>query len=200
MAKKQNKKAETDATQNVETVEAEETKETKGTKGTKEAEQVATVTAEEYEALQKQKEELQKNADNYKDMYQRLMAEFDNYKKRTIKEREANQLDAKISVLTKLLPVLDNIERAEASFEKDATVETLKQGVEMVFRQMKEVMDSEGVEYIEAKGVEFNPQVHNAVMHIEDETCDDNIIVEEFQKGYQCKGKVIRHSMVKVAN
>ncbi len=197
MAKKQNKKAETDATQNVETVEAEETKETKGTK---EAEQVATVTAEEYEALQKQKEELQKNADNYKDMYQRLMAEFDNYKKRTIKEREANQLDAKISVLTKLLPVLDNIERAEASFEKDATVETLKQGVEMVFRQMKEVMDSEGVEYIEAKGVEFNPQVHNAVMHIEDETCDDNIIIEEFQKGYQCKGKVIRHSMVKVAN
>lgn len=197
MAKKQNKKAETDATQNVETVEAEETKETKGTK---EAEQVATVTAEEYEALQKKKEELQKNADNYKDMYQRLMAEFDNYKKRTIKEREANQLDAKISVLTKLLPVLDNIERAEASFEKDATVETLKQGVEMVFRQMKEVMDSEGVEYIEAKGVEFNPQVHNAVMHIEDETCDDNIIIEEFQKGYQCKGKVIRHSMVKVAN
>lgn len=197
MAKKQNKKAETDATQNVETVEAEETKETKGTK---EAEQVATVTAEEYEALQKKKEELQKNADNYKDMYQRLMAEFDNYKKRTIKEREANQLDAKISVLTKLLPVLDNIERAEASFEKDATVETLKQGVEMVFRQMKEVMDSEGVEYIEAKGVDFNPQVHNAVMHIEDETCDDNIIVEEFQKGYQCKGKVIRHSMVKVAN
>lgn len=197
MAKKQNKKAETDATQNVETVEAEETKETKGTK---EAEQVATVTAEEYEALQKKKEELQKNADNYKDMYQRLMAEFDNYKKRTIKEREANQLDAKISVLTKLLPVLDNIERAEASFEKDATVETLKQGVEMVFRQMKEVMESEGVEYIEAKGVEFNPQVHNAVMHIEDETCDDNIIIEEFQKGYQCKGKVIRHSMVKVAN
>lgn len=195
MAKKQNKKAEPEATQNVETIEtAEETKETK------EASQATTVTAEEYEALQKKNEELQKNADNYKDMYQRLLAEFDNYKKRTIKEREANQLDAKISVLTKLLPVLDNIERAEASFEKDATVETLKQGVEMVFRQMKDVMDSEGVEYIEAKGVEFDPQVHNAVMHIEDDTCDDNIIVEEFQKGYQCKGKVLRHSMVKVAN
>lgn len=192
MAKKQNKKAETEAAQNVETVETAEE--------TKEASQAETVTAEEYEALQKKNEELQKNADNYKDMYQRLLAEFDNYKKRTIKEREANQLDAKISVLTKLLPVLDNIERAEASFEKDATVDTLKQGVEMVFRQMKEVMDSEGVEYIEAKGVEFNPQVHNAVMHIEDDTCDDNIIVEEFQKGYQCKGKVIRHSMVKVAN
>ncbi len=192
MAKKQNKKVETEETQNVETVETAEE--------TKEASQATTVTAEEYEALQKKNEELQKNADNYKDMYQRLLAEFDNYKKRTIKEREANQLDAKISVLTKLLPVLDNIERAEASFEKDATVETLKQGVEMVFRQMKDVMDSEGVEYIEAKGVEFDPQVHNAVMHIEDDTCDDNIIVEEFQKGYQCKGKVLRHSMVKVAN
>ena len=181
MAKKQNKNAEQEAVQNEETVKETATETT------------ANVTAEEYEAVRKE-------ADNYKDMYQRLMAEFDHYKKRTIKEREGNQLDAKLSVLTKLLPVLDNMERAEASFTQEATVETLKQGLEMVFRQIKEVMDSEGVEYIEAKGVEFDPQVHNAVMHIEDETCDDNIIVEEFQKGYQCKGKVLRHSMVKVAN
>lgn len=190
MAKKQSKQAEQ------ETVDKEVRQEMTEAA----AEETKAPTIEEYQTLLEQNAELQKNADSYKDMYQRLLAEFDNYKKRTIKEREANQLDAKISVVSKLLPVLDNIERAEASLEKETNVETLKQGVEMVFRQMKDVMDSEGVEYIEANGVAFNPELHNAVMHIEDENYDTNVIVEEFQKGYQCKGKVIRHSMVKVAN
>lgn len=156
--------------------------------------------AADCEAMTVKIEELQTSLDQYKDQYQRLMAEFDNYKKRTVKEREGNRTDAKIEVLTKLLPVIDNIERAEKSFESDATVESLKQGVDMVFKQILDVMESEGVSSIPAEGEEFNPELHNAVMHIEDDTCDLNVIVEELQKGYICKDKVIRHSMVKVAN
>lgn len=158
------------------------------------------VPREEYEELLKKNEELSKNADTYKDMYQRLLAEFDNYKKRTIKERDANRMDAKIDIITKFLPVIDNIERAESSFEKNSTTDTLKQGVQMVFKQIMDVMESEGVTCIEAEGEEFDPQLHNAVMHVEDDKCDTNVIVEVFQKGYKCNEKVIRHSMVKVAN
>ena len=150
--------------------------------------------------LNKKISELQESVDNYKDLYQRLMAEFDNYKKRTIKERDIIKEDAKIEIIAKFLPVIDNIERAEKSFETEASALSLKNGIDMVYKQIADIMESEEVTYIEALGVEFDPKLHNAVMHIEDEKCDDNVIVEEFQKGYKCKDKVIRYSMVKVAN
>jgi len=158
------------------------------------------VSKEEYDKLVSDAEELQKSVDSYKDMYQRLMAEFDNYKKRTIKERETNRLDAKLDVITKFLPVIDNMERARLSFQTDASVESIQQGTDMVFKQIMDVMEAEDVTAIESLGEEFNPDFHEAVMHIEDDSCDTNVIVEEFQRGYMCKDKVIRHSMVKVAN
>ena len=138
--------------------------------------------------------------DEFKDRYQRLLAEFDNYKKRTIKEKEAAREDARIALIAKFLPVLDNVERAEQSFDKDATIDSLKQGMDMVYKQILDIMKEENVESINALGEEFDPTLHNAVMHVEDDTCDINMIVDEFMKGYTCNDKVIRYSMVKVAN
>ena len=137
---------------------------------------------------------------DYKDLYLRSLAEFDNYKKRVIKEKENARNDAKTDIISKFLPVIDNMERAEKSFETDSTVESLKQGIDMVHKQIMTVMESENVMAIQAVGEEFDPEYHNAVMHVEDDKCDINVIIEEFMKGYKYKDKVIRHSMVKVAN
>lgn len=130
---------------------------------------------------------------------QRAAAEFDNYKKRTAREKEALYCEALTDVVAAFLPVTDNLERAVAASGEEEG-QSLHEGVQMVFRQMKEVMTKLGVEEIEAVGGEFDPQLHNAVMHVEDETVGHNVVVEEFQKGYRLKEKVIRHSMVKVAN
>ena len=134
------------------------------------------------------------------DKYLRLLAEYDNYKKRTAKEKEALKVDSVGDAVTSLLPIIDNFERAIASFT-DADKETdFFKGVEMIYNQTKDAFIKLGVEEIKSLGEEFNPELHNAIMHIEDETVADNTIVEEFQKGYTYGGKVIRYSMVKVAN
>lgn len=129
--------------------------------------------------------------------YLRTLAEYDNYRKRTIKEKESIYPEAKATVIEKFLPVMDNFQRAIDSAEnKDAFYE----GVVMLKKQMDEVFTALGVEEIKAVGEEFNPELHNAVMHVEDEEAGENVIVEEFQKGYKTGDRVIRHSMVKVAN
>jgi len=134
------------------------------------------------------------------DKYLRLLAEYDNYKKRTAKEKEALKVDSVGDAVTSLLPIIDNFERAIASFT-DADKETdFFKGVEMIYNQTKDAFIKLGVEEIKSLGEEFNPELHNAIMHIEDETVADNTVVEEFQKGYTYGGKVIRYSMVKVAN
>ena len=134
------------------------------------------------------------------DKYLRLLAEYDNYKKRTAKEKEALKVDCVGDAVTSLLPVIDNFERAIASFtDADKETEFFK-GVEMIYNQTKDAFFKLGVEEIKSLGEEFNPELHNAIMHIDDETVADNTIVEEFQKGYTYGGKVIRYSMVKVAN
>lgn len=134
------------------------------------------------------------------DKYLRLLAEYDNYKKRTAKEKEALKVDSVGDAVTSLLPVIDNFERAIASFtDADKETEFFK-GVEMIYNQTKDAFFKLGVEEIKSLGEEFNPELHNAIMHIDDETIADNTIVEEFQKGYTYGGKVIRYSMVKVAN
>lgn len=134
------------------------------------------------------------------DKYLRLLAEYDNYKKRTAKEKEAIRTDSVADVVTSLLPIIDNFERAIASFtDADKETEFFK-GVEMIYNQTKDAFFKLGVEEISALGEEFNPEIHNAIMHVEDETVADNIVIEEFQKGYTYGGKVIRYSMVKVAN
>jgi len=127
-----------------------------------------------------------------------VMAEFDNYKKRTVKEKEKIYTDSVGDTVAYLLPVLDNIERALGAFT-DKENEFYK-GFELVHKQTKEIFEKIGVKDIASVGEEFNPELHNAVMHIEDDSVTENTVVEEFQKGYTYKDKVIRYAMVKVAN
>ena len=140
-------------------------------------------------------EKTDSRAENEK--YLRLMAEYDNYRKRSAKERENIYTDVRVDTVTKFLPVYDNLLRALATETSD---EAYKKGVEMTFNQLKEVMTKLGVEEIPAVGENFDPTYHNAVMHFEDEQHGDSVIVEEFQKGFKIGEKVIRFSMVKVAN
>ncbi|MBR3277178.1 MAG: nucleotide exchange factor GrpE [Eubacterium sp.] len=131
------------------------------------------------------------------DRLARQMAEFDNYRKRTDKEKAATfDLGAK-NVIEKLLPVLDNFERGFADADMD---NPFVQGMDKIYKQFLTILEGLGVTPIEAKGKEFDLNFHNAVMHVEDETVGENIVVDEFQKGYMYKDTVVRHSMVKVAN
>lgn len=134
------------------------------------------------------------------DKYLRLLAEYDNFKKRTAKEKEAIYIDSVGDTVTKLLPLIDNFERAMLSFTEEDKESDFYKGIEMIFNQTLDTFTKLGVTPIPSLGEEFNPKFHNAVMHIEDENVADNTIVEEFQKGYTFGGRVIRHSMVKVAN
>ena len=129
--------------------------------------------------------------------YLRLMAEFDNYKKRSARERENIYTDVRVDTVTKFLPVYDNLERA---LKTETADEAFKRGVEMTFNQLMDVFKKLGVEEIESVGKTFDPAMHNAVMHVEDEQYGESEIVEEFQKGFRVGDKVIRFSMVKVAN
>lgn len=131
------------------------------------------------------------------DRYMRLLAEYDNFRKRSSKERENIYTDVKIDTVSKFLPVYDNLERALSAETGD---EAYKKGVEMTFAQLNEVLAKLGVVKIETVGSTFDPGLHNAVMHIEDEAYGEGEIIEEFQKGFTIGGKVIRFSMVKVAN
>lgn len=153
----------------------------------------------EIEELKAKLEEKTLQCEEYKNAVQRTAAEFDNYKKRTVKEKDALSLDVAIDTVSVILPVVDNLERALKAAE-DMENNPLKDGVEMVMRQLIECLEKLGVEPIKAVDNPFNPELHNAVMHVTDEEKGDSIVIEEFQKGYVMKGKVVRHSMVKVAN
>ncbi|HHW00503.1 MAG TPA: nucleotide exchange factor GrpE [Clostridiaceae bacterium] len=154
----------------------------------------------EIESLKASLEEKTKRCDEYKDMLQRLAAEFDNYKKRTAREKEALYFDALSDVVSEFLPVIDNIERAINACKSENSQESMLEGIELINRQVKETLKKLGVEQIDCVGKRFDPNLHEAVMHIEDDTYEQNVVVEEFQKGYIFKDKVIRHSIVKVAN
>ncbi len=132
------------------------------------------------------------------DKYMRTLAEYDNYRKRSIREKEAIYPEARADAAAKFLPVMDNLERAlAAETEKNAFYD----GVVLVKKQLDEVFKALGVEEISAKsGEPFDPELHNAVMHVEDESLGEGVIVEELQKGYRLGDKVLRHSMVKAAN
>ncbi|TDT51108.1 nucleotide exchange factor GrpE [Fonticella tunisiensis] len=143
-------------------------------------------------------EELEKQCEEYLDLARRTRAEFDNYRKRSAKERESLYDDGFSDAVKSLLPILDNLERAVNFSQAESS--SLSEGVEMVLKMFKDTLVKMGVEEIEAEGKKFDPDFHNAVMHIEDENYEENVIVEVFQKGYKYKNKVIRYSMVKVAN
>ncbi len=145
----------------------------------------------------KSENEFEKKYNDVNEKYMRTLAEYDNYRKRTIKEKESIYPEAKAVVIEKFLPVMDNFQRALDSAEnKDGFYE----GVVMLKKQMDDVLTALGVEEIKSVGEAFNPELHNAVMHIDDEEQGENVIVEEFQKGYKIGDRVVRHSMVKVAN
>ena len=167
----------------------EEVKDTANNTASEETEKV------DYEKLLKDKEE-ELSAKN--EQYQRLLAEYDNFKKRTIREKEGIYTDSVKDTVAALLPVIDNLLRALDAFE-DKENEQYK-GVEMILKQTEEIFKRLGVEEIKSVGETFNPELHNAVMHVEDDAVTENTVVEEFQKGYTYKDKVIRYSMVKVAN
>lgn len=157
--------------------------------------------ASEIEELKAKLEQKTKQCEEYFSMLQRTAAEFDNYKKRTVKEKEALYSDAVSDAVLAILPVVDNFERAIKAAENDSTTNSsFKEGMELVYKQFKDALKSLGVEEIKALGETFDPQLHNAVMHIEDDSYGTSVVIEEFQKGYILKDKVVRHSMVKVAN
>lgn len=131
------------------------------------------------------------------DKYLRLCAEYDNYRKRTAKEKEQSWAEAKAQTVAAFLPVYDNLERALKQATAD---EAYAKGVEMTMKGLQDVMTKLGVELIPALGETFDPNRHNAVMHVDDEEAGENTIVEVFQQGFICGEKVIRFSMVKVAN
>ncbi|WP_160686434.1 nucleotide exchange factor GrpE [Clostridium sp. C2-6-12] len=146
--------------------------------------------------LKEENEKLKEELDGTKDRLLRLTAEYDNYRKRTIKEKEGIYSDAYVDVLKEIIPIIDNLERAISA---DGSIEDLKKGIEMTMKGCQDSFAKLGVQEIDTTG-EFDPNLHNAVMHIEDENLGNNVIAEVFQKGYKKDDKIIRHSMVKVAN
>ena len=147
-----------------------------------------------------EKAELEKKANDYLDRYQRTLAEFDNFRKRTMKEKASMYDDGVRDSVLKLIPVVDNFERAVSAVSEEEKESGLYKGIEMVLKQFTEILTSLGVQEIEAEGKAFDPNLHNAVMHIEDENFGENEVAAVLQKGYICKDKVIRPSMVQVAN
>ena len=166
-------------------------------------EEVIEETASESEETKQkdEKEILEEKIKELNDKYLRLYAEYDNYQKRSQREKAAIYADAVADTVSELLPIADNIERALQIEVKSDDAVQLKEGIEKIDKQIKESFAKLDVEPIKAEGEQFDPNYHNAVMHIEDESIDDNTVVEEFMKGYiYKKSKVVRHSMVKVAN
>jgi len=138
-----------------------------------------------------------------KDRYMRLLAEYDNFRRRTQKEKENIYSDAVAEVVKEWLPLVDDIERAVASTENmdETSVEKVAEGIHLIGKQVGNVLGKLGVEEIEGKeGESFDPNLHEAVMHVEDDSLGEQAIAQVFQKGYSCKGRVIRHTVVKVAN
>ncbi|MBQ9341511.1 MAG: nucleotide exchange factor GrpE [Lachnospiraceae bacterium] len=151
---------------------------------------------EEKEKKDKKDEEIA----DLKDRVTRQMAEFENFRKRTEKEKSQMFEVGVRTMVEKILPVVDNFERGLAQVPEDKKNDSFVEGMNMIYKQMMTAFDEIGVKPIEAVGKEFDPNLHNAVMHVDDDTLPENSIVEEFQKGYIYHDQVVRHSMVKVAN
>ena len=173
----------------------EEVKEETKTDAAEEAveEETFTVTREQMEQM----ESLAAMVSQSNDKYLRLAAEYDNYRKRTAKEKESIYTDAKADTIKPFLEVYDNLQRGLQQFDEG---DAHRQGLEMIAKQFMDVLTKLGVTEIEADGQPFDPEKHNAVMHIEDENFGENIIAEVFQKGFMLGDKVLRFAMVKVAN
>lgn len=166
----------------------------KAPKGRKKKEKTYTLTREQMEAA----ELAAKQLESVKDQFVRLTAEYDNYRNRTAKEKDSLYQDAKADTIREFLAVYDNLERA-VSTEGDED-SPHKKGLEMIFHQYQEILKKLGVTEIEAQGAPFDPEKHNAVMHIDDENYGENVVSQVFQAGFMLGDKVIRHAIVQVAN
>lgn len=152
------------------------------------------ITSEENSELA----ELEKDLAAAREAHIRTLAEYDNYRKRTAKEKEATWVDAKASCISELLPMLDNFDRALSVTDSD--FESYKKGVEMIYQGFCDTLSKLGVEAFGEEGDEFDPNFHSAVMHIDDESLGESVLVQVFSKGYKIGEKVLRPAMVKVAN
>ncbi len=134
------------------------------------------------------------------DKYRRTMAEFDNFRKRTEKEKAAMYEIGAKDIIERMLPIVDNFERGLSGLSEEEKTAPFADGMDKVYKQLMKALEDAGVKPIEAVGCEFDPNLHNAVMHVEDESFGENVVAEELQKGYLYRESVVRHSMVKVAN
>lgn len=187
-----------------EAVEQEACEETENQENSQEAGDSQPGKAKETEKKglfgKKKKDKKDEKIEELTDMVKRQMAEFDNFRKRTEKEKASMYEIGAREVVEKILPVVDNFERGLASVPENEKDSPFTEGMTKIYKQMMSVFEEIGVKPIEAVGQEFNPDYHNAVMHVDDEEAGENQVVEEFQKGYLYKDHVVRHSMVKVAN
>lgn len=175
---------------------ATEEKETQKTKEAKKTDKKASKKQKADDLIKEKDQQIGELTDKY----QRLMAEFENVRKRTAKEFVQRYDMGAMGVLEKLLPVVDNFERGLQAVAEEEKNSPFVQGIEQIYKQLMGTLDELGVKAMDAEGKEFDANLHNAVMHVEDEEAGENVVVEELQKGYMYKESVLRHSMVKVAN
>ena len=176
--------------------ETEETEETEES-----TEQVPAGEKEEKKGFfKKKKDPRDEKIEDLTDRVKRQMAEFENFRKRTDKEKSAMYEMGAKDIIERILPVIDNFERGLATVPEDAKETPLAEGMEKIYKQFRKTLEEAGVKAIEAVGQEFDPNYHNAVMHVDDDSLGENIVAEELQKGYMYRDSVVRHSMVKVAN
>ena len=190
--------SETQTDENV--TSTEETTETADTEEAENADTDSEDSDKKKSFFKKKKDKKDEQIEELTDKVKRQMAEFDNFRKRTEKEKsQMYDMGAK-TIVEKILPVIDNFERGLAAVPEESKEDAFVVGMDKIYRQMLTVLEEAGVKPIEAVGAEFDPNFHNAVMHVEDETLGDNVVAEELQKGYMYRDTVVRHSMVKVAN
>lgn len=168
--------------------------------GTPEISEAAAVSSSAYKALELERDRYKAQVEEAGDRYKRLLAEFENARNRNEKESKRMYDVGAKEVLEKLLPVVDNFERALQAIPEEDKERPFEKGVDQIYKQLVKTLNDVGVQPMNAEGTQFDPNLHNAVMHIEDESFGENVVTEELQKGYMYKEDVLRHSMVKVAN
>lgn len=163
------------------------------------SEEIQKLNEEDFARMQQELEEARAESEAATDKLMRLAAEFDNYKKRNIKEQESIRKYAAQNLIKELLPILDNLERAIDSANESSEVNSLIDGVKMILKQLYTVLEKEGVSVIKAVGETFDPNFHEAVVHVPSDEYPENVIVQEYQKGYILHDRIIRPSMVAVS-
>ena len=196
----ENKTTAEETAEEVKETEAVEDEVTEATPETQAGSEEVEETKEKKLFGKKKKDKKDEKIEELTDRVKRQMAEFDNFRKRTEKEKASMYEIGAREIIEKILPVVDNFERGLAAVPEEEKDSPFADGMTKIYKQMMTVFEEMGVKAIDAVGEEFNPDYHNAVMHVEDEEAGENVVVEEFQKGYLYKDHVVRHSMVKVAN